>query len=307
MRPPAAAFAALLWIACGPSGGEGSAERAPHERGGDEVGGDTVATVDGHGIDRSLVASAARAAEVTPEVALSRLEDEQLLALAAARAGLEQDPEVRRASRRALVQSLLARTVETAAIEPSPEQVEQAFEAGRERFSAPERRRSTRVLAEVPPGAEGAQARAWIERVILELSQASDATNAALAIRRRQLDQLPFSVEVSEIGALARQEGWDPAYQAGLFSREEPGVVPEPIRTARGFEAIVITWIEPARSISREQALHILEGERDAALRQALLQRFVQRLRTQRPTAVSPEATRWLSELRLGPQDRPRR
>ncbi|RZO57970.1 MAG: hypothetical protein EVA89_20500, partial [Sandaracinaceae bacterium] len=73
---------------------------APASVGAAAVGGRVVSTVDGHPITVDQVAAAARAAGVTPEVALRRLQDEALLGpLEASEVGLIRGLELRRVDR----------------------------------------------------------------------------------------------------------------------------------------------------------------------------------------------------------------
>jgi len=98
----------LLW-GCGDDAAEPGARR---EQGAATVGGDVLATVDGRPITVDEVRRVVRETELGPRQALLRLEERELLAGEASRAGYADDPEVRRATRQAMVQALLEREVE---------------------------------------------------------------------------------------------------------------------------------------------------------------------------------------------------
>jgi hypothetical protein len=84
------------------------------------VGGRVVSTVDGQPITVEDVERVARSAELSPAEALRRLQRYHLLAGEAERRGFGANAAVRRASRKAAVQALLAAEVEVEA-PPSPD------------------------------------------------------------------------------------------------------------------------------------------------------------------------------------------
>ena len=98
----------LLW-GCGEDAAEPGARR---ELGGATVGGDVLATVDGRPITADELRRVVRETELDPREALVRLEERELLAGEASRAGYADYPDVRRATRQAMVQALLEREVE---------------------------------------------------------------------------------------------------------------------------------------------------------------------------------------------------
>ncbi len=289
MRWIAAPLVGVLLAACGPTDGvEGTGPEGARIRGAAEVGGEVVAAVDGHPLTLAEVEAAARAAGVSPVVALRRLEDEAILALAAERHARGPHPDVRRAVRQAEVQALLARTVEAAEVEIDQETVEAAYDANPQRFVAPEERRSAHVLAVVPPDREEPAAEAWIREVIAELQAARDPAGVALSIRRRSLDELPFEVVVQEVVGLARENASDPAYAAALFAMEREGVVPNPVRSSQGWHAVVLTRIEPARYTPRADALAILHEEMLAQFRSGELLRLEDEIAHRTPIFYAP-------------------
>jgi hypothetical protein len=247
--------------------------------GGAVVGGRVVSTVDGHPIELELVAHAARSAGVDPELALRRLQDEELLAGAAARAGLDRDPEVERAARRAAVQALLARTVEREITEEDLDRaaIEAAYDAAPTRYDRPERRRSTYALASVPSGdaAGWAAAEAWARTVLAEVTAAPEAEAALLAVRRRSFEGQPFQVEVEDVPPLARTDVAEPTYLDALYEVSAPGLVPHVVRTSLGWHVVVVTEIEPAIRLTRDEAIERLLGEALAARRAAWLEEHV--------------------------------
>jgi len=290
---------ASVCAACGAGEGATSGAEGARVIGRDQIGGDVVSTVDGHAITRQEVEEAARAASVSPTVALRRLQDEYVLSLAAERAGWGDDAQVSQAGRRALVQALLARSVEAGEVEIDPAQIEAAYEANSARFDAPERRNSLHVLALTGGPNNAVEAQRWIMELHAELSRAPDVTAAALAVRHRQLDSLPFGVLVQEVEGNERAAGADPAYLSALFELREPGLVPVAVQTSLGWHVIVLTHIEPGRSVGRVEATLTLREERTAVIRANRLGGLVHDIVQEHPVVVQPEAGRLLENSRI--------
>ncbi len=292
-----AALAPIAVVACDARELAQTDDDGARARGRAVGGGSVVSTVDGWPIDVALVRDAARAAEVPPRVALSRLEDEALLAARAERAGLGDDPEVVRGSRRAAVQALLEREVEARvtadAIDPA--ELEAAYAAAPERFARPERRRSVHVLARVPDGAPSSvddAAEAWIRELHARLSRSERPEADVLALRRRAEADEPFAITIEEVPPLSRTDAADPSYLAALFATPSPGVTPEPVRSAFGWHAVVVTEIVPAWHADHDEAIGILRDERLAALRAARLEELVRELAQQARPSVDDAAAR---------------
>jgi len=107
----------LLVLSCACPGGERGGDQAtPVSR----ARGALVAKVDGAAIGVEQVRELAEATGLTPREALQRLEEEQLLVREAARRGYGRPELVERELRRALVQALLADTVERLRAEDIP-------------------------------------------------------------------------------------------------------------------------------------------------------------------------------------------
>lgn len=108
-------LALVVMAACG---GERGADGS--QAGQSRARGARVAKVNGAEIGVDQVRELAERAAVTPRVALERLEDEQLLASEAARRGYGRPDLTEQAVKRALVQALLAKTVESVRAQDIP-------------------------------------------------------------------------------------------------------------------------------------------------------------------------------------------
>ncbi|MFW5924898.1 MAG: peptidyl-prolyl cis-trans isomerase [Myxococcota bacterium] len=224
------------------------------------VGGRVVSTVDGEPITAAEVARGAREAGLEPRVALRRLQQAILLAREAERRGYGTRPAVRRAQRKAAVQSLLEREVERA-VSPedvSEEGIRRAFEARRDSLARPERRASQHVLAKVADEAsedEVAAARRSIERALRDLRQAErspEGWQSVLDGYRARPGGGDLEVVVEDLPPVDRDASFAEPYLETLFEAERIGPVDEPVRTDFGWHAIVVTEIHPAREGSLE-------------------------------------------------------
>jgi hypothetical protein len=133
MGRAASLFLLLLWACGGDGSGERTAPGRTHARG------PIVARVQGTAIGLEQVRELSQATGLSPRDALSRLEDAVLLQQQAEQLGHQRSELVQQEARRALVQALLARTIEA---EIRPEDVPDAelrarFESERVRFGIP--------------------------------------------------------------------------------------------------------------------------------------------------------------------------
>ncbi|MFK7992304.1 MAG: peptidylprolyl isomerase [Sandaracinaceae bacterium] len=298
MKHAGAIVALSLAIACAEAPRGGTVGGNDLQAGEDVVGPDVAATVDGHGIARATVIASAQAAGVEPTVALRRLEDEALLAQAAAEAGFADDPDVERASRQALVQALLARTAEAHDPNITDAQVEAAFESNLERWESPETRASQHLLvrvAEDAPEEAQADARRTAEDHLSRLRGSMDAAAALRAMQRRA--PADDGILVEDVPALSRRGQADPAYLAALFGAPGPGLVPEVTRSSFGYHVIVLAEIAPAMETPREEALATLRAELEAQARSRWTLAWIQQLVARHPVSVRPDVHAHLAAM----------
>lgn len=248
-----ALVAAFLGLACGgeaPTSAPEAEDREHAEHVPIELQGQVVSTVDGAPITLGEVQELVRETGLTPLEAVRRLQEERVL-LAHARAhGPEDVHEARAATQRAAVRAFLRERIERS-ITPqsfSPEEVRARAEQNEARFTRPERRQSTHVLAEVSddaPSELSERAMAFIQEAIERLEAAPDPVAAAHSIAS-SAQALSFRVRVEDLPPVERRGPLVSEYSEALFSRQSVGVVAEPVRTRFGWHAIVLTDIHPA-------------------------------------------------------------
>ncbi|AKF07889.1 peptidylprolyl isomerase [Sandaracinus amylolyticus] len=252
------------------------------------VSGTVVSTVDGAPITLEEVEEVARETGLAPQDALRRLQEERVLAAHAEAAGLGDDDEVQDAVRRASVQALLEARVE-AEITPASipaEQVAARMEAQRARWARPERRRSTHVVArlapDAPPEADAAAER-FARRAIERMSAAEDARAEAHVIGEEDHAGRTYEVLVEDLPPVTREGQLVPEYLDALFSRAEPGVVAQPLRTTFGWHAIVLTEVMPPWEAPRDEVVSAMRQELAVEARAARLEELARELASRTP------------------------
>lgn len=308
MRARGAIVIAVGLVACGgPAPAPAPASSAPEAPSvaarPAEVEGPIVATVDGEPIGLPEVEDAARRTGLSPLEALHRLEQERVLARRARAAGLESDPEVRSAARRAAVQALLADRVEHA-VGPSDvtdAQIAALYQSSRSAFVRPERRESVHVLAALEGDARHddaavTAARRFIEGVIARLSASPDPAHEADAIGAEHRVGVPYTVRVEHLPASPRVGAFEAAFSDALFSQPTPGVVPTPVETSFGVHAIFVSAIQPAFDVSLEEATPILRRQLLAEQRGATLDALTASLAARTPVALDPRGVAVLED-----------
>jgi parvulin-like peptidyl-prolyl isomerase len=212
--------------------------------------------VNGHAITTADVQALMRASSLTAREALDRLQAEQLLMAEAERRGTSAAA-IDEVAVRAAVQALLDR--EAASNVASESDLRAAYDKDA-RFHAPETRSTVHVLARLDGKATEQQ------------------VQAALAVAKKAVEDLrtldSSAVQAKYTGTIdgvtVKTEQLPPAdsnaplvkeYLTAMFSIEEAGVVPEPVRTRFGWHAIRVLQITPARDTPFEEAVTVLRGE----------------------------------------------
>lgn len=263
------------------------------------VGGRVVSVVDGAPIRLDDVQRVVDALGLEPRAALRRLQRQRLLAAEARRRGLQEHPEVRRARRRAAVQALLQARVENVAIDE--EAVREAYDRAVERFDEPEKRTSVHVLVRVDkdaPETMKARARALAEKALADLRAADDVQPVIDAYAKRRERELRVVAE--RVPPVARDASFAEPYVQAVFSLEEPGVVPQPVRTEFGWHAVAVTDIDPARKTPFHEAAQTLRAELRLKAEKKRMDALMQRLRERAAIERDKEAVRALLSRRLG-------
>lgn len=201
-----------------------------------------VATVGGHAIGAADVRERMALEGIDAEAALEALIEEELLLQEAARRGWVEDPEVARSIDRTMVRALLHDLEKENTPEGLPaQQVRKDFERNREQLQVPERRASWHVLAK----ADTAEARKVAASVLAELEQASDPEEVFKRYTEGAADAIGVPVVAEKLPPMTTKAEIEKPYKDALFSAKTLGPLKEPVHTAYGWHAIVVTDIQP--------------------------------------------------------------
>ncbi|MCA9615751.1 MAG: peptidyl-prolyl cis-trans isomerase [Sandaracinus sp.] len=255
----------LVLLGCGdPSEGPPAARTT----GDAEVGGEIVATVDGHPIRLADVEAELRAKGGTPREALDATVRRELLALEAARHGYAERREVRRTFRQATVQALLA-TIEREhpAASISEDALRRAYDEAGTRFEVPERRSSRHLLVRVPDAGREREARRVASAILAELEADPDRWETLAT----QTEREGFALLVEDVPAVARDGSLETGFEEVLFAGDAPGLRPELARTSFGWHLVEVRAITPAvtrtfEAVESELREELLNRARFAAL-----------------------------------------
>ncbi|MBK1720846.1 nitrogen fixation protein NifM [Thiocystis violacea] len=208
-----------------------------------------------------------------------RYPDEATFASELANNGL--DPEtLRRALRRELMFDAVMQRIGASA-QPVSEVDERLFyELHIERFDAPERRTARHILVTINDAyAENsrAAARERMERVAAELAQRPQDFGALA----QQHSECPTAMQRGELGTLPRGQLY-PELDAVLFALA-PGEISQVVESEIGFHLLLCERVEPATTVSFEQAREKIRSILDARQRRDCQKRWIAELRQQAP------------------------
>ncbi len=248
-----------------------------------------VATVSGSVITSTDVKRVMQDLGISAAEALSRLEAERLLMGEAERLGFGRHRQVALVAKRAAVQALLAERVEAA--EVSDAELEEAYQKHLDRFRRPELRGSVHVLAKLGRGASQEVSRAgerFAREAIAAFERAQDPESVLATFRKRESDL--FEVVVERIPPIPKDAPFATEFKDAVFGRAKTGAVPHPVRTDFGWHAVVVTEIQPAKTLGLERAAEVLRPHLESEKRKGRLKELLSELRG-RVKVVRNEAT----------------
>jgi hypothetical protein len=273
-------------------GDRGAGDVRASERGRAEVGGTIVSTVNGHPISVADVRTFAEQAGLSPRESLERLQAELLLMGEAEERGVA-SPAIDRVAARARAQALL--DAEAEAVRVSDAELRSAYERD-PRFHRGEQRSSVHVLAKLSEKATPAQEQA--ARALLADARAAMGTLSPEAIVERYRGTRDgIELHAERLPPVERNGPFVKEFLQALFSRNDPGVIAEPVRTRFGLHAVRLLEITPARAIPFDEAAPTLRAEILLERRRAHTEALLTALRQKHGAKLDAEALEKLAAV----------
>lgn len=232
----------FLMVACG-NGDSSQTEQDQLDLAAEE--GTVAAVVDGRSVSVAEVQAVVDETGLSPRAALDRLVERELLYGEANERGLGLSRPVRRVREQAMVQAFLEREVEAAILPSSIEHdALMALYRSEDRYSRPQRRRSTHILFvyEGDDAGLSARSRSLAERALRELQQAERPEEVIERYRGLdELDALPIRVE--DLEPAGPGELYQESFLEGLFSGPGRGAAAHVVESSFGWHAILVTEV----------------------------------------------------------------
>jgi peptidyl-prolyl cis-trans isomerase C len=225
----------------------------------------------------------------------------ELFALEARRRGLENDPEVQEAMKRAMVQQLLIKEFDEKAPPITPEEIASYYEAHKAEFVQPARARYSHLLVPAPKGSPERAARQKAAQALLEkarklqpldfdaFDRLSTEASGNPATKPAEADTRFLTSE-----ALKAQFGEEVAAAAGKL--KQPGDLSGVIESTQGFHLLKLTDVQPEKNQSLETVSSTLKARIARERRDARIAKFTEELQ-QRANFRTDEAA--LQKLRV--------
>jgi PPIC-type PPIASE domain len=284
-------FAGAL-VLCAACGGASTRE---HSNAGGALTQGVVANVDGTAITVADVQRLCERGGLTPRAALERLEAEALLAGEAERRGYAEVDAVDHVGQQALVQALLKADIESE--KPTEAELAEAYANSGTRFHTPERRVATHVLAVLPkkptPEIEAAE-KEFAADAITKLKAAADPSAVLETLKQTSA---PFPIRVEVLPPTPRDGVFVPEFTQAMFSLDEPGIVPTPVRTQFGWHAIWLREILPDTRVPEAEARAQLSQEITLSKRQRRLEALAKQLEQSAGVTYAPKVRDALTVL----------
>jgi len=209
----------------------------------------------------------------------------EVLAQEAQRRGLDQDPEVREALRKLMVQRLIRQ--ETGEQQPPSEaEVRQYYEAHRGDFFRPEQVRLSHIFLAAP---QGNARRAQVKAEALALLARARSKEAGTPVQptfeelaRQRSDDAASKAQGGDLGPKTAEEltrDWGAALAQAAFALQSPQELGPLVETDKGFHLLKVTLRQAGLNHSLESVKERIESRLLAERRTQALEALVKKLR----------------------------
>lgn len=288
LRAPALSL--LLLAGCGKEGPGSSAASPPKPA---EVKGTPVVTFEGGAITAEQLQGYIAQMNPAARTRVQSLEDRrayaeglarfELFVLEARRRGLENDPEVVEAMKRAMVQRLLFKEFDEKAAPVTPEEIAAYYESHKAEFVARARARYSHLLVPAPKGsperaAKKKQAQALLEKARKLQPLDFDGFDALLPEASGNPAARPAEADTQLVTAEELQARLGPEVAAAASKLQQPGDTAALVESDKGFHLLKLTDVRPARNQSLDSVTSLLRTRIARERRDARVGRFTEEL-----------------------------
>jgi parvulin-like peptidyl-prolyl isomerase len=207
----------------------------------------------------------------------------ELFALEARRRGLESDPEVQEAMKRAMVQQLLFKEFDEKAPPVTPEEIAAYYESHKAEFVQPARARYSHLLVPAPQGSPERAAKKKLAQALLEKARKLqpldfDAFDALLVEASGNPAAKPAEADTQLVTSdeLKARLGEEVATAAGKL--KQPGDLSAVVESGKGFHLLKLTDVRPEKNQSLDAVTSLLSSRIARERRDARVAKFTEEL-----------------------------
>jgi parvulin-like peptidyl-prolyl isomerase len=207
----------------------------------------------------------------------------ELFVLEARRRGLENDPEVQEAMKRAMVQQLLFKEFDEKAPPITPEELSSYYESHKTEFIQPARARYSHLMVPAPKDSPERAAKKKVAQALLEKARKLqpldfDAFDALITEASGNSAAKPVEADTGFVTpeALKGLVGEEVAVAAGKL--KQPGELSAVIESTRGFHLLKLTDVQPEKNQSLETVTSTLRARIARERRDARVGKFTEEL-----------------------------
>jgi parvulin-like peptidyl-prolyl isomerase len=207
----------------------------------------------------------------------------ELFALEARRRGLENDPEVQEAMKRAMVQRLLFKEFDEKAPPITPEEIAAYYESHKAEFIQSARARYSHLLVPAPQGSPERAAKKKVAQALLAKARKLqpldfDAFDALIKEASGNPAAKPAEADTQFITPEALKAQFGEEVAAAASKLKQPGDVSAVIESNQGFHLLKLTDVQPEKNQSLETVSSALKARMARERRDARLGKFTEEL-----------------------------
>lgn len=228
----------------------------------------------------------------------------ELFVAEARRRGLENDPEVQEAMKRAMVQQLLFKEFDEKAPPVTPEEISAFYEAHKAEFVQPARARYSHLLVPAPQGSADRAAKKQKAQALLEKARKLqpldfDAFDALIKEASGNPAATPAEADTQPVTPEELKSRLGAEVAAAAAKLKQPGDLSGVVESSQGFHLIKLTDVKPEKNQTLESATPQVRARIARERRDARVSKFTEELQARAGFRTDEAA---LQKLQVDPQ-----